>query len=156
MARRTAFLVVFGMMLGGLMVAAGSAKPSASPQKRRVINLPNRTVQAPFSDGVLVGETLYLAGRIGLDPKTNLPPADVEQEARLVLDGIQSVLKEAGMTMDDLATVTVYCPDVSLFSKFNGVYGTYFKKDFPARAFIGSGPLLFGGRFEVQAIAVKQ
>lgn len=156
MARRTAFLVVFGMMLGGLIVAAGSAKPSASPQKRRVINLPNRTVQAPFSDGVLVGETLYLAGRIGLDPKTNLPPADAEQEARLVLDGIQSVLKEAGMTMDDLATVTVYCPDVSLFSKFNGVYRTYFKKDFPARAFIGSGPLLFGGRFEVQAIAVKQ
>ena len=58
--------------------------------------------------------------------------------------------------MDDLATVTVYCPDVSLFNKFNGVYRTYFKKEFPARAFIGSGPLLFGGHFEVQAIAVKQ
>jgi 2-iminobutanoate/2-iminopropanoate deaminase len=72
-----------------------------------------------------------------------------------VLDGMQEVLKEAGMTMDDLATVTVYCPDVSLFNKFNGVYRTYFKRDFPARAFIGSGPLLFGGHFEVQAIAVK-
>ncbi|MBI1749830.1 MAG: RidA family protein [Acidobacteria bacterium] len=134
----------------------GSVASSAAPEKRRVINLPNRTVQAPFSDGVLSGGTLYLAGRIGLDPKTNKPPEDAEQEARLVLDGMQAVLKEAGMTMDDLATVTVYCPDVSLFNKFNGVYRTYFKKEFPARAFVGSGPLLFGARFEVQAIAVKQ
>ena len=69
---------------------------------------------------------------------------------------MQSVLKAAGMTMDDLATVTVYSPDVSLYTKFNGVYRTYFQKEFPARAFVGSGALLFGARFEVQAIAVKQ
>ena len=155
MTKQTALLVMFGMVLGGLIVLAGGATTSALPQKRRVINLPNRSVQAPFSDGILVGDTLYLAGRIGLD-STNKPPADVEQEAKMVLDGIQSVLKEAGMTMDDLVTVTVYCPDVSLFNKFNGVYRTYFKKDFPARAFIASGRLLFGGHFEVQAIAVKQ
>jgi enamine deaminase RidA (YjgF/YER057c/UK114 family) len=98
---------------------------------------------------------MYLAGRIGLDPKTNKPPEDPEEEARLVLDGMRTVLSQEGMTMDDLVTVTVYCPDVSLFSKFNGVYRSYFKKDFPARAFIGSGPLLFGGHFEVQGIAVK-
>jgi reactive intermediate/imine deaminase len=144
------------MLSGAAAVALGGAVTSTAPQKRRVINLPNRSVQAPFSDAILIGDTLYLAGRIGLDPKTNKPPEDVEQEARLVLDGMQAVLKEADMTMDDMATVTVYCPDVSLFSKFNSVYRTYFKKDFPARAFIGSGPLLFGGRFEVQAIAVKQ
>ena len=59
------------------------------------------------------------------------------------------------LVMDDLVTVTVYCPDVSLFNKFNGVYRTYFNKGFPARAFIGSGPLLFGGHFEVQGIAVR-
>lgn len=131
----------------------------ASPQKRadrRYINLPNRPVQAPFSDAVLVGDTLYLAGRIGLDPKTGKPPEDPEQEARLMLDGFKAVLAEAGMTMDDLVTATVYCPDLSLYAKFNGVYGSYFSGNFPARAFIGSGPLLFGGRFEMQAIAVKR
>ncbi len=155
MRKRIGVIVVSGLLIAVAAVALGVMAGSAAPQKRRVINLANRSVQAPFSDGILVGDTLYLAGRIGLDPKTNLPPADVEQEARLVLDGMQEVLKEAGMTMDDLATVTVYCPDVSLFNKFNGVYRTYFKRDFPARAFIGSGPLLFGGHFEVQAIAVK-
>jgi 2-iminobutanoate/2-iminopropanoate deaminase len=155
MKKYARMLVVLGTLFAAAVALVGMTT-SAAPQKRRVINLPNRSVQAPFSDGILVGDTLYLAGRIGLDPKTNKPPEDVEQEARLVLDGMQSVLKEAGMTMDDLVTVTVYCPDVSLFNKFNGVYRTYFHGDFPARAFIGSGPLLFGGRFEVQAIAVKQ
>lgn len=147
--------VLFGLTCVALLIGTARGTTSAAPEKRRVINLPNRSVQAPFSDAVLVGDTLYLAGRIGLDPKTNLPPQDPEQEARLLLDGFQAVLKEAGMTMDDLATVTVYCPDVSLFNKFNGVYRTYFKGEFPARAFVGSGPLLFSARFEMQAIAVR-
>lgn len=156
MKKRIGVFVASGLLIAVAAVALGVMTGSAAPQKRRVINLPNRSVQAPFSEGILVGDTLYLAGRIGLDPKTNKPPEDPEQEARLVLDGMQAVLKEAGMTMDDLATVTVHCPDVSLYNKFNGVYRTYFKKEFPARAFIGSGALLFGARFEVQAIAVKQ
>lgn len=124
--------------------------------KRRYINLPGRTVQAPFSDGVLVGDTLYLAGRLGLDPKTNQVPADPEQEARLMLDGIKAVLAEAGMTMDELVSVQVFCSDVSLFDKFNPIYRSYFTKSPPARAFIGSGTLLRGARFELQGIAVRQ
>ena len=124
--------------------------------QRRFINLPGRPVQAPFSDAVLAGDTMYLAGRIGLDPKTGKPPADPDEEARLLLEAYKTVLAEVGMTMDDLVSVTVFCPDVSLFGKFNAVYRSYFTKDFPARAFIGSGPLLFGARFEMQAIAVKR
>jgi len=120
-----------------------------------MINLPNRSVQAPFSDGVLVGNTLYLAGRLGLDPKTGKVPEDLEQEIRLLLDGIKATLGEAGMTMDDLVSVQVFCPDLSLYDKFNAVYRSYFTKDFPARGFIGSGPLLRGAHFEAQAIAVK-
>jgi 2-iminobutanoate/2-iminopropanoate deaminase len=155
MANRRLVFALLGILAGVAIVSLSGRTTIAAPQKRRVINLPNRTVQAPFSDGIVVGDTLYLAGRIGLDPKTNKPPEDVEAEARLALDGMRAVLLEAGMSMDDLVTVTVYCPDVSLFNKFNGVYRTYFNRNFPARAFIGSGPLLFGGRFEVQGIAVK-
>ena len=123
---------------------------------RRYINLPNRPVQAPFSDGVLVGNTLYLAGRIGLDPKTGKPPEKLEDEIRLALEGMKATLAEAGMTMDDIVYFQVFCPDVSMYDKFNAVYRGYFQKDFPARAFIGTGPLLRGGHFEVQGIAVKQ
>ena len=151
--KRMRVFVVLGLLLGlTALVGLGAAKTT----KPRVINLPDHLADLPFSDAVQVGDTLYLAGRIGLDTKTRRPPAELEQEIRLLLDGMKSTLAAAGMTMDDLVTVTVYCPDLTLYQRFNGVYRTYFKKDFPARAFIGSGPLLFGGHFEVQAIAVKR
>jgi enamine deaminase RidA (YjgF/YER057c/UK114 family) len=69
---------------------------------------------------------------------------------------MKSRLEMVGMTMDDLVTVQIFCPDLSLYDAFNEVYRTYFKDHYPARGFIGSGPLLRGGRFEVMGVAVKQ
>jgi 2-iminobutanoate/2-iminopropanoate deaminase len=143
-----------GVFLAGLAVGSATFAAKAAPARRH-INLPGRAITAPFSDGVLVGDTLYLAGRIGLDP-SGKPPADSAAEARLALDGIKAVLAEAGMTMDDLVSVQVFCSDLSLFETWNGVYRGYFGKDLPARAFIGTGSLLRGGRFEIQAIAVRR
>jgi len=150
--RRT--IVMVGVFLAGLAVGSGPFGAKAAPV-RKYINLPGRAVVAPFSDGVLVGDTLYLAGRIGLDP-SGKPPADPAAEARLALDGIKTVLAEAGMTMDDVVSVQVFCTDLSLFETWNGVYRGYFGKDVPARAFIGAGSLLRGGRFEIQAMAVRR
>jgi len=134
------------------MTTSAAEKPA-----RRYINLPTRTVANPaFSDAVLVGDTLYLSGRIGIDPATGQPPADVDQEIKLLLDGFKQVLATAGMTMDDLVQVTVFCPDLSLYDRWNAKYRTYFKGDLPARAFIGSGPLLRGGHFEMMAVARKR
>jgi len=112
--------------------------------------------QGPFSDAVLVGNTLYLSGRIGLDASGKHVPDDVESEARNVMNGIQLVLQKAGMQMDDLVYVQVFCPDVSLWERFNAIYCSYFSGKLPARAFVGSGKLLFNARFEVQAIAVRE
>ena len=122
---------------------------------RRYINLPNRTSPLPFSDGVLIGDTLYLAGRIGLDPVTGRAPDDVDAEIQLLLDGVQAVLAEAGMKMDDLVSVQIFSPDLSLWDRFNAAYLKRFSQGLPARAFIGSGALLCGGRFEMVGVAVK-
>ena len=109
----------------------------------------------PFND-VLIGDMFYLAGRIAVDRATGKPPANIEDEARGVLESVKAGLAVAGMTMDDLVSVQVFCSDVSLFERFNAVYRTFFTGDFPARAFLGSGPLLFGARFEVCGIAVRR
>ncbi|MGO9269903.1 MAG: RidA family protein [Terriglobia bacterium] len=110
----------------------------------------------PFSSGVLVGNTFYLGGHIGVDPATREVPADPEQEARFMLDAVRDTLARAGLGMDDLVLVQVFAADVSLFERFNGVYRTYFTRNFPARAFIGSGPLLLMARFEMLGIAEKR
>jgi 2-iminobutanoate/2-iminopropanoate deaminase len=124
--------------------------------ERRIINLPNRRHNLPFSDAVLVGDTLYLSGRIGIDPETGVAPNDLDKEISLLLDGFGDVLAAAQMSMDDLVYVQIYCPDLSLFDHFNARYRTYFKGDLPSRAFLGSGPLLRNGHFEVQGIAVRR
>lgn len=61
----------------------------------------------PFSEAVLVGNTLYIAGHIGLDAKTDMPPASAEDEARLVMDGIKQTVESAGMSMDDVVSMQV-------------------------------------------------
>jgi 2-iminobutanoate/2-iminopropanoate deaminase len=126
----------------------------ASAQKR-YINLPGRRGNLPFSDAVLAGDTLYISGRIGFRPGTTEVPRDPAEEARYLLDGIRTVVESAQMSMTDLVYVQIFCPDVSLFETFNAVYRGYFSGDMPARAFLGSGPLLFGARFEMMAIAQR-
>jgi 2-iminobutanoate/2-iminopropanoate deaminase len=123
---------------------------------RRYINLPGRPGSLPFSDGVLVDDTLYLTGRIGIDPKTGRAPADVAAELKLLFDGFESVLKQANMNMADLVYVQIFSPEISLWEQFNRAYVERFSRELPARAFIGSGPLLLGGRFEMIGIAVKR
>ena len=148
-------LALVGVLVVGLVAGSVLDRAKAAPI-RKYINLPGRALAAPFSDAVLVGDTLYLAGRIGLVPGTRQVPATAEEEARLLLDDYKKVLAEAGMTMDDLVSVQVFCSDVKLFDTWNKVYPGYFGKELPARAFLGSGPLLFSARFEMQAVAVRR
>ena len=129
---------------------------SRGASEHKFMRLPDRTDNSPYSDAVLVGDTLYLAGDIGIDPKTGAPPPKIEDEVRIVMESMKTRLEMVGMSMDDLVMVEVHCPDLSLYGQFNDVYRTYFDKHFPARAFLGSGPLLLGGHFEVTGIAVRQ
>lgn len=156
MNRRVSVLFI-GLFVAGIVTVRGAFPEPAPQSTRKVFNAPDKVVQAPYSDGILAGNTLYLAGRIGLDPKTGKPPAEVEEEVKLLLDSLKGTLTQAGMTMDDLVYVQIACTDLSLYDKFNTVYKTYFTtKDFPAREFIGAGSLLRGGHFELQAIAVRR
>jgi enamine deaminase RidA (YjgF/YER057c/UK114 family) len=129
--------------------------PLSTKIDRRYINLPGKRPDLPFSDAVLAGTALYIAGRIGFKPGTTDIPSDPAEEARNMLGGVRAVLAEAGMEMNDLVYVQIFCSDVSLFDTFNVVYRQYFSTDLPARAFIGSGPLLFGARFEIIGVAVR-
>ena len=110
----------------------------------------------PFADAVLVDEkTLYVSGRIGMLEGQLAVPESVEEEAHLVMKDLGGVLATAGMTTDDIVQLQIFCSDVSLWQRFNAVYREYFKGQLPPRAFLGSGPLLFGARFELIGIAVK-
>lgn len=136
-----------------LLVAAGKVM---AQEDRSYIDARSASDQnvPPFSGAVKVGDTLYISGSIGLvDGKV---PDNATDEARAVLDSVKGAVEKAGMTMDDIVSVQIFCSDVSNYGAFNDVYRTYFTREYPARAFIGAGTLLFNARFEVMAIAVKR
>src|SRR5579859_227018 len=152
---RRVWILFVALGLSTIFTVRGAFSQGEAQSKRRVINLPDKP-QAPFSSAILAGDTLYLSGTLGLNPKTGKAPEKVEEEITLLLDSYKTTLSAAGMTMDDLVYVQVFCTDLAYFDKFNAAYRTYFSKDFPARAFIGAGSLLRGGHFEMQAIAVRR
>lgn len=135
-------------------VLSSACAPGAAVGPQR-INLPGAR-DLVFSHVVVAGGTIYIAGTLGLDPETGKPPADARAEARLALEEVRRKLELAGATMNDLVSVQVFCTDLQLYAEFNSVYRTFFEKGFPTRTFIGSGPLLFGSRFEINGIAVKR
>jgi 2-iminobutanoate/2-iminopropanoate deaminase len=104
---------------------------------------------------VLANGTLYLAGTIGRNADGSIPDT-AEAEATNVLNNVKGQLEAAGMTMDDLVTIQVFASNPADYDAFNRVYRTYFTREFPARAFVGAGPLLNSARFELQGIAVKR
>lgn len=117
--------------------------------------IPEKPSTAPFSQGVVVGNTLYVSGSLGLDPKTGQAPADAKVEIKLVMDAVKQIVESAGYKMDDIVSVQIFCTDLSLYDSFNEIYRTYFQGRLPARAFLGADKLLRGAHFEVMAVAVK-
>ncbi|MCZ0935137.1 MAG: RidA family protein [Gemmatimonadetes bacterium] len=144
------FILVSLLATGGF-----TAMASDLSAQREYINPRHASEEGvlPFSGAVWVGDLLFVSGSLGL--VDGRPPNDAEEEARLVMEAIKNTVEEAGITMDDLVSVQVFCSDVALYDVFNEVYRTYFTENFPARAFLGSGPLLFGARFEVMAIGSR-
>ena len=155
MKSRSIFLVI-GFVMGAALVGMAQRPPERRYFKGNNLSLERQGLPVPYSDAVLVGNTMYVAGRTGSDPKNGVVPQDVEQESGFLLDSFKTTLAKGGMTMDDVVMVQIHCPDLSLYNKFNAAYRTYFSRDLPARAFLGSGPLLGGAHFEMLGIAVRR
>ncbi len=124
-------------------------------QERKAINLsPARGL--PFSDGVVAGNTLYVAGQEGTDEASKLVPGGIGPETKAALDNIQKVLKAAGFELKDVVSVTVYLADIHEFPDMNKVYKDVLPDPKPARATVQVAALVNGARIEIAAVAVKQ
>lgn len=147
---RTHLLVL--LLLGATLPISCSAQQA---QRRHFESKLAVQQHLPFSSAVLAGNTLYIAGTTGVSPENAGKPLSAEAEARSVMDQIKVLVEQAGMTMDDIVSVQVFCTDLTNYDAFNRVYRTYFHEKYPARAFVGVSKLLFGARYEVMGIAVK-
>lgn len=136
------------------VIVGATAKPGMA-QERKAINLsPARGL--PFSDGIIAGNTLYVAGQEGTDASDKLVAGGVGPETTAALANIEKVLKAAGFEMKDIVSVTVYLADIHEFPDMNKVYKSVMPDPKPARATIQAAALVNNARVEISAIAVKQ
>lgn len=110
----------------------------------------------PFSDAILVGNTLYIAGQEGTDDSGKLAAGGIGPETTAAVENIQRVVKAAGFEMKDIVNVTVYLADIHEFADMNKVYKSVMPDPKPARATIQAAALVNNARIEISAIAVRQ
>ena len=146
---RTITATVVGFLIG-ISCVVTTAQAGRKYINPRSASNPENATQPPFSGAVVVGNTAYLSGVLGEGDTA-------EAAATAGLNQLLNSLKAAGMTMNDLVTVQVFSPDVAAnYDPFNKVYRGMFKAEFPARAFVGSGTLIRGAKFEILGVAVKR
>ena len=108
----------------------------------------------PYSQGIQVGNLIFVAGEKGIDAKTGkIVPGGIEAETRQTLENIQAILAEAGASLDDAVSSTVHMTDLSEFAAMNAVYAEYFRKDPPGRTTVQVPALPAGARIEITVIA---
>jgi len=138
----------------GLSFTMFLACQSSYAQEHKAINLPSAK-GLPFSDGMLAGNTLYIAGQEGMDDSGKLVPGGIGPETRAALDNIEKVVKAAGLELKDVVSVTVYLADIHDFPEMNKVYKGVVPDPKPARATVQVAALVNDARIEISAIAVK-
>jgi len=110
----------------------------------------------PYSQAILAGNTLYVSGNIAIDPETGkMDTLNIETEIRRVMSNLGAVLKEAGMSYENVVKSTIYTTDLKNYKLINSIYGEYFKNDPPARETVQVVALPAGAHVEVSCVAVK-
>jgi len=106
-----------------------------------------------YSQGVRVGNTIWISGQIPLDPRTqSLVTGDIDVQARRVFDNLKAIVDAAGATFDDVVKATVFLTDLSHFALVNQIMAEYFSEPYPARAAVGVAALPRGAQIEVECI----
>jgi reactive intermediate/imine deaminase len=108
----------------------------------------------PYSQAIRAGNTVYLSGQIGLDPKSGLLVDGIDEQAHQVFKNLRAVAAASGGSLDDMVKVSVLLLDLADFAKVNEIMASYFKAPYPARATYQVAGLPRGARIEVEGILV--
>ena len=129
------------------------AAPLAAHAQNKAINADPRM---PFSEGIVAGNTLYVAGQQGPDEHGKVVGTSIEFQTEHAIAAVRHVVESAGFKMSDLASVTVYVTDLKDVPKMNEVYMRLMPTPKPARATVKVAGLIDDAKIEISAIAVKQ
>lgn len=109
----------------------------------------------PYSHAVLHGNMLFISGQVGKHPQTGEIPQNVDQQAEQVMNNLHAILTEAGMDFSHVVKTTIFLKDLNDFTVVNGIYGSRFTANFPARETVEVSRLPLDVLVEISMIAIK-
>ena len=124
---------------------------------KEVINTTNAPAPiGPYSQAIATGNFVFVSGQIPMDPSTSeIISENIKAEAKKVMENIQAILTEAGLTFGNVVKTSIFLTDMQSFAQVNEVYGTYFTDQFPARETIQVAALPKNVNVEISVIAIK-
>ncbi|RCK76279.1 MAG: Endoribonuclease L-PSP [Anaerolineae bacterium] len=110
----------------------------------------------PYSMGVAIGNLIFTAGQLGIDPKSGeIVAGGIQAETRQALTNIKNILEAAGSRLENVVKTTVYLRDMADFGQMNAVYGEFFPQNYPARTTVQAAALPKNAAVEIEAIAFR-
>lgn len=141
-----------------IITACSPSAPQSNSNTTKTIIV---TDQAPaavgvYSQGVRVGNTIYVSGQLGLDPQTGeMAGDDLETQVRQAIYNIEAILSAEEYGLEDVVSVDVFLDDLDNYSEFNNIYIDYFTQDFPARMVLEAARIPLDAKIEIKVIAAK-
>ena len=110
----------------------------------------------PYSQAIQVGNLVYTSGQIPIDPATGtFVEGGIKAQTRQSLLNVQAILKEAGLTMDNVLKTTVFLADMNDFADMNSVYAEFFAEPYPARSAVAVKTLPKNALVEIEVVAAQ-
>ncbi|PUD00980.1 reactive intermediate/imine deaminase [Helicobacter pylori] len=110
----------------------------------------------PYSQAIATNDLVFVSGQLGIDASTGeFKGTDIHSQTTQSMENIKAILKETGLGMDSVVKTTILLKSLDDFSVVNGIYGSYFKEPYPARATFQVAKLPKDALVEIEAIAIK-
>ncbi len=110
----------------------------------------------PYSQAIATNDLVFVSGQLGIDVSTGeFKGANIHSQTTQSMENIKAILKEAGLGMDSVVKTTILLKNLDDFSVVNGIYGSYFKEPYPARATFQVAKLPKDALVEIEAIAIR-
>jgi 2-iminobutanoate/2-iminopropanoate deaminase len=157
--RNTVILVlvfICGLLAGVLLTVLLSPQQVHPPAKQVVFTERAPQPIGPYSQAVTSGDFVFLSGQTGIDPATGNLTGTAEEQTTRVMENLRAVLQESDLSFEDVVQTRIYLVNMSDWAVVNGIYGSYFTGQYPARATVQTAGLPKGALVEIEMVAQKR
>ena len=129
---------------------------ASNKQAVRTESAPAPFQVAPYSQGIVAGDLVFVSGQLGIDPEGgHVVQGGIVEQTEQVMKNLSAILEEAGSSLDDVLMTSIFLVDLDDFPAMNEVYARHLSEPYPARATVQIAALPSGARIEVAVIAQR-